>query len=299
MKKKILMPIFLFSLAGTALAYNLLQPLPGVGQTVDTFPNYIAGIIPFILGLAAVLAVVEIVIGGIEYAVTEAIDSKADAKDRITQAILGLLLALASWLILWTINPALVNLHLTIPELILPTQDQTQQQTGPPWTDQEKQVQLSTRPGGTVTCFTYNPAINRRGVRTFGDSSKTIDQLNAQCQQQCVQAAQTTGTQAECVASTNPINTSPIVLPSQAHCTVTGQCSVIGTGNSCTNASECTVTTAPPGQKTYCILDAGNQPPNCTLHQEIEQSSCSQASCQVATPLGNACPNATAICVIK
>ncbi|KKS99168.1 MAG: hypothetical protein UV75_C0008G0002 [Candidatus Giovannonibacteria bacterium GW2011_GWA1_43_15] len=125
MKKKILIIIFLFSLAGTALAYNLLQPLPGVGQTVDTFPDYITKIIPFILGLAAVLAVVMIVIGGIEYAVTEAIDAKADAKDRITQAILGLLLALISWLILSTINPELVNLKLNIPGL------PGTQQTGP------------------------------------------------------------------------------------------------------------------------------------------------------------------------
>ena len=117
MKNKFLIPIFLFSLAGTALAYNLLQPLPVVGQTVESFPDYITKIIPFILGLAAVLAVVEIVIGGIEYAVTEAIDAKADAKDRIRQAILGLLLALASWLILYTINPELINLKLNIPGL--------------------------------------------------------------------------------------------------------------------------------------------------------------------------------------
>lgn len=132
MKKKFLTPIFLFFLTSTALAYNLLQPLPGVGQTVDTFPDYITKIIPFILGLAAVLAVVEIVIGGIEYAVTEAIDAKADAKDRILQAILGLLLALASWLILWTINPALVNLQLNIPGL----PSASQQQQAPPATTQ-------------------------------------------------------------------------------------------------------------------------------------------------------------------
>ncbi len=135
MKKKFLMPIFFFSLAGTALAYNLLQPLPYVGQSVESFPDYITKIIPFILGLAAVLAVVEIVIGGIEYAVTEAIDSKTDAIDRIRQAILGLLLALASWLILSTINPALVNLQLNIPGLPSATQNGvsgTTQQPGKP-----------------------------------------------------------------------------------------------------------------------------------------------------------------------
>lgn len=111
--------------ADEGVKYSLLQPLPGVGQQVSSFPEYVKKIIPFILSLAAVLAVVMIVIGGIQYAISEAIDSKADARDRITQAIFGLLLALLSYLILYTINPQLVNLQLTIPGL-------NQNQTAPP-----------------------------------------------------------------------------------------------------------------------------------------------------------------------
>ncbi|QQG42703.1 MAG: hypothetical protein HYW15_00550 [Candidatus Giovannonibacteria bacterium] len=119
MKLKILFIAILLFAGAFAFAadYNLLQPLPHTGQSVGDFPTYVGRIIPFILGLAAVLAVVMITIGGIEYAISEAVDAKADAKDRIIQAILGLLLALASWLILWTINPDLVNLKLNIKEL--------------------------------------------------------------------------------------------------------------------------------------------------------------------------------------
>ncbi|OGF63946.1 hypothetical protein A2661_02190 [Candidatus Giovannonibacteria bacterium RIFCSPHIGHO2_01_FULL_45_24] len=119
MKLKILFVVILLSSGAFAFAadYNLLQPLPHTGQSVSDFPTYVGRIIPFILGLAAVLAVVMITIGGIEYAISEAVDAKADAKDRIMQAIFGLLLALASWLILWTINPDLVNLKLNIKEL--------------------------------------------------------------------------------------------------------------------------------------------------------------------------------------
>ena len=106
-----------FAVAGDGVQYNLLQPLPSVGKQVSSFPQYIQGLIPFILSLAAVLAVVMIVIGGIQYAISEAVDAKADARDRITQAIFGLLLALLSYLILWTINPQLVNLKLDIKSL--------------------------------------------------------------------------------------------------------------------------------------------------------------------------------------
>lgn len=119
MKIKILFVAILLSAGAFAFAadYPLLQPLPTTGREVSDFPTYIGRLIPFILGLAAVLAVVMIAIGGIEYAISEAVDAKADAKDRITQAILGLLLALASWLILYTINPDLVRLKLNIREL--------------------------------------------------------------------------------------------------------------------------------------------------------------------------------------
>ena len=89
--------------------YSLLQPLPQTGTQVSTFGQYVSGIIPFILVLAAVLAVVELVVGGMQYALSESLFTKEDAKDRITKALLGLMIALVSWILLNTINPDLVK----------------------------------------------------------------------------------------------------------------------------------------------------------------------------------------------
>src|SRR3989338_5310874 len=99
-----------------AVEYNLIQPLPGV-QKVSSFPEYIASILPFILSLAAVLAVVMIVVGGVEYAVSLSEEGKKNARGRINSAIFGLLLALVSYLILYTINPDLTKLKLDITAL--------------------------------------------------------------------------------------------------------------------------------------------------------------------------------------
>ena len=117
-KLLILVPLLAFSAFTLAqgVQYQLLQPLPNLQSAggENPFGDYVAGLIPFILSLAAVLATIMIIWGGIEYAVSEAVDAKSDAKDRITQAILGLLLALMSYLILNTINPNLVNLNFQI-----------------------------------------------------------------------------------------------------------------------------------------------------------------------------------------
>ncbi|MFA6586129.1 MAG: pilin [Candidatus Paceibacterota bacterium] len=104
----------------TDTTYTPLAPLPkgdGTGEmltTIDTagqcpFGNYLNIIIKLILGIAAVLAMVMIVMGGIEYMTSELISGKEAGKETITHAILGLLLALSAYLILNTINPQLLK----------------------------------------------------------------------------------------------------------------------------------------------------------------------------------------------
>ena len=108
--------------SGNGLEYNLLAPLPPIGTqpgilTTTGLDDYLSRAIPFIIALAAVLAVVQITVGGFEYSLSEAITNKSDAKDRMTQATIGLLLALTSYLILYTINPDLIKLQLPISSL--------------------------------------------------------------------------------------------------------------------------------------------------------------------------------------
>ena len=66
--------------------------------------------IKIFIGLCAVLAVVMIVIGGLEYMTSELAHTKESGKDRITHAVLGLLIALGAYALLFTINPDLIKI---------------------------------------------------------------------------------------------------------------------------------------------------------------------------------------------
>jgi hypothetical protein len=103
------------------ITYNLLAPLPGGSNQVSgqsIFVDYAKQLFFFILTGAAVLAFMMIVMGGIEYMGGAGNpNTLKDARNRITNAILGLLLAVASYLILRTINQDLVSLKLDIPKV--------------------------------------------------------------------------------------------------------------------------------------------------------------------------------------
>ena len=93
--------------------YTLLQPLPREGTDLSenvTLKQYLTWAFRFVLALAGFLVVMMIVIGGVEYIISGASEaSRSDAKKRINNAISGLVLALVSYLVLYTINPSLVD----------------------------------------------------------------------------------------------------------------------------------------------------------------------------------------------
>jgi Type IV secretion system pilin len=109
--------------------YTLLAPLPCSGdqtgcvngelQSIDLtgkniFGRYLNLMIKIFIGLCAVLAVVMIVMGGMEYMTSELVSSKEAGKDRITNALFGLLIALGSFALLNTINPDLLKTDVKI-----------------------------------------------------------------------------------------------------------------------------------------------------------------------------------------
>src|SRR3989344_1965637 len=97
--------------------YAVLAPLPGVGDSgggTTTLQKYIPAIFKLAIGLSVVAAVLLIVIGGIQYITTDAIQGKSQGKERIKNAIIGLVFIIAAWLILATINPNLLTLNLDI-----------------------------------------------------------------------------------------------------------------------------------------------------------------------------------------
>ena len=97
--------------------YTLLQPLPVEGGYLKdnknvTLKDYLTWVFRFVLALAGFLAVMMIVIGGVEYIISGASEAmRGEAKKRIENAIWGLVMALVSYLVLYTINPSLVDLE--------------------------------------------------------------------------------------------------------------------------------------------------------------------------------------------
>ncbi|TSC71107.1 MAG: Uncharacterized protein G01um101449_133 [Parcubacteria group bacterium Gr01-1014_49] len=88
---------------------------PAGGGLAEFFNN----LYKYLIGLAAVLAIIEIIWGGLEYSTQDSISKKSDAKERIYQAIYGLILVLSPVLVFSIINPSILNLSLNLPALNL------------------------------------------------------------------------------------------------------------------------------------------------------------------------------------
>lgn len=108
--------------------YKLLAPIPldGAGSGPSYTSNastYLQGLFKLIIGVATALAVIMIVIGGVQYIGSEAFSSKSDAKNRIQNAFIGLAIAMGAWMILFTVNPRLVEFKLEIPVIDIKKED--------------------------------------------------------------------------------------------------------------------------------------------------------------------------------
>ena len=77
-------------------------------QSSNDLAGFLEQVFNFGIAAAVVLALVMIIWGGIEYMTTDAWFNKQDAIKKIQDALIGLGLALVSYLILYTINPCLV-----------------------------------------------------------------------------------------------------------------------------------------------------------------------------------------------
>ncbi len=104
-------------------SYETLARLPGLPAVIDpglekgdagafTLPEYIKVLVRIAIGVIGILAVVMIVISGVQYMGSAMVTEKEGAKQRLTGAVLGLILAVSSVLLLRTINPQLTTLKI-------------------------------------------------------------------------------------------------------------------------------------------------------------------------------------------
>ncbi|MCB9808800.1 C40 family peptidase [Candidatus Nomurabacteria bacterium] len=105
---------------------ELLAPIPGFGDRVDenlSLGKYINTLLQMVIGFMGIIAVLMIIAAGVKYMTTESFGGKANAKETITNAFLGLLIAVSIFIILRTINPDLLNLDPGIKKVSLGPQD--------------------------------------------------------------------------------------------------------------------------------------------------------------------------------
>ena len=117
-------PVPLQTDGGSAPVQSTITPLaPIIGTLIDNncdpksatacktnFVVYLKGLFKLVIAIGSILAVIMITVGGFEYMLSASELGKTNGMDRIKNALIGLGLALASYLILYTINPDLTGL---------------------------------------------------------------------------------------------------------------------------------------------------------------------------------------------
>lgn len=126
MKKMILFSALLLFLGFIphvfAQGFVPLAEIPGLtkGVVADSagLASFFNNLYKYLIGLAAVLAIIQITWAGIEMAINSGnVSKQSESKERITQAIFGLILVLSPVLVFSIINPNILNLSLSLPAL--------------------------------------------------------------------------------------------------------------------------------------------------------------------------------------
>src|SRR3990167_1492341 len=107
--------------------YTLLAPLPCVGgddtcageATETDITKYIPGVFNLAIGLSAAFAVLNLVWGGFQYLSTDAVQGKSEGKSRLSHSITGLILVIGAWLILYTVNPKLLEISFDLETVVV------------------------------------------------------------------------------------------------------------------------------------------------------------------------------------
>jgi D-alanyl-D-alanine dipeptidase len=106
--------------SGPSDRYSLEQPIAGA-SSVATIGEYIQLVYQFAVGLASIIAVVLIMVGGLRWIAAAGNESAiTQAKEMITSAVLGLIIAMLSYTILLFLNPTLLDIETKIAKIPLP-----------------------------------------------------------------------------------------------------------------------------------------------------------------------------------
>jgi hypothetical protein len=125
MKKIFLLSTVLLVVPVVALAQGFvpLAPIPGLTEGVTAnqagLASFFNNLYKFAIGIAAALAVIQIIWAGLDIAIfhKDAVSAITDDKGKIYNAVFGLVLVLSPVLVFSIINPSILNLSLNLPPL--------------------------------------------------------------------------------------------------------------------------------------------------------------------------------------
>lgn len=127
MKKILFVSLVLFLTAAPhvfAQGFVPLAPIPGLTDIQPTsggLADFFNNLYKYLIGVAAILAVIMIIWGGLEISTQDSVSKNKDGKERIYNAIFGLVLVLSPVLVFSIINPSILNLSLNLEPLKITT----------------------------------------------------------------------------------------------------------------------------------------------------------------------------------
>lgn len=108
---------------GVDTGFTALAPIPKLTAVDSTFingstlANFFQNLYKYLIGVAAIIAIIMTIWGGLEMATKDSIPMKMQGKQRIYEALIGLLLVLSPVVVFSIINPDILNLSVNIPAL--------------------------------------------------------------------------------------------------------------------------------------------------------------------------------------
>lgn len=217
--------------------FQPIVPIPGLTGPGDNpnFAQYVDRIFGLIIQLGAILAVLMIVYGGFEYMTSAAGITKKDGSDKIRGAVTGLILLLASYLILFVINPCLVKIDLFSPSsgCSVTVQGDAARSMTPPDPNESLHGTYTRTDGSCV-------ALLSGGTCTSGNSPVHKCQNTAETSQYSEPTGETcgTGTQDVYICEASPCGTAPTDVPTGMHVYTADESSCIRDGIRCPTGFE-------------------------------------------------------------
>ena len=110
-----LLPVYAFA-ADAAPSFIPLTSIPGIQEAVasDSLAILLNNLYKLCIGLAAVIAVLKIIQGGVTYMLGDSVTEKKEAKHHIAMAVLGLVFILSPYLVFSVIDPRILKLDVDV-----------------------------------------------------------------------------------------------------------------------------------------------------------------------------------------